>query len=481
MRSDDSDIPLWLVIGLVLVMIAGVGLVGAVMFQQEGDAKDGPSYPAQWDARVLPFVRVVEKERNLTFLHPVEVRFLSGEAFEKEVTTDEKELDDDEREEIEQFSGLMRALGLVDGDVDLFKAFNQAYGTGTLAYYSFEDERITIRGEKLSPAVRATLVHELTHALQDQRFDVGDRVEKLRKDAEDGADSTVATVLDAVIEGDAERVAAQYRESLAPKARRALEEAEGTDQADSLDGLKGVPKVVLSMISSPYALGQAMVQAVAEEGGNSGVDELYTDTPEHESVLLDPFRVLTGDVDAAEVDVPELAAGEEKFDAGAFGVLTWYFMLAERLPVLEALAVTDGWGGDAYVAFDRAGRTCVRIAYTGGGPADTGRMHQALRRWVRTAPEASVIREGADLLFESCDPGTTAEAGNDASMKALEVAATRAYLGIGLLDAGAPTRVAQCFAHEAVIQFPLSQLNDPAAGNDPELRSRIQQVAAGCR
>lgn len=41
----------------------------------------------------------------------------------------------------------MRAFGLITGDVDLFAAISEFSGAGTLAYYSFEDERITIRGQ----------------------------------------------------------------------------------------------------------------------------------------------------------------------------------------------------------------------------------------------------------------------------------------------------------------------------------------------
>ena len=90
------------------------------------------------------------------------MRFLPPEEFEKTVTTDDKELDKDDRTELKQFTGLMRALGLISGDVDLFAAFNDFSGAGTLAYYSFEDKRITVRGQRITPAMRSTLVHELT-------------------------------------------------------------------------------------------------------------------------------------------------------------------------------------------------------------------------------------------------------------------------------------------------------------------------------
>ena len=184
---SSSEIPLWLVLGLVLLMVVGGGLVAWALLHQESDEQAGPSYPKTWDPRIAPYVKAVEKQRGLTFLHPVAVRFLSGAAFEKEVTQDEEKLDDKDREEIRQFTGLMRAIGLIAGDVDLFAAFNQAHGSGTLAFYSFEDQRITVRGTELVPGARATLVHELTHALEDQRFGLGKRYDELRKSKADSA------------------------------------------------------------------------------------------------------------------------------------------------------------------------------------------------------------------------------------------------------------------------------------------------------
>ena len=141
----------------------------------------GPPHPDSWDKRLQEYVDVVEKERGLDFEHPVYVDFLSDADFTKQVTADEKDLSADDRKEIEQFTGLFRALGLLEGDVDLFEQTNELNGAGIVGYYSYEDERIRVRGKELTPAVESTLVHELTHVLQDQRFDL----EAMKDRAED--------------------------------------------------------------------------------------------------------------------------------------------------------------------------------------------------------------------------------------------------------------------------------------------------------
>ncbi len=441
------------------------------------------SFPDRWDDRVAPLARIAEKERGLIFRHPVEVRFLPPAEFEKTVRSDKAELTKKERVEIDHFAGLMRAFGLLTGDVDLFDAFNDVTTAGTLAYYSFEDKAITVRGEKLTPAVRSTLVHELTHVLQDQHFAIGDRVQKLRKKSERGATTSEASVLDAIIEGDAERVSTSYRASLDAKQRKALDASEQGENAQARRRVKHVPEVIVTLISSPYALGEGLVQAVAAKGGNTAVDALFRDAPTHETSLLDPFQVLAGDLAVTKVEAPKVGGGEKEFDSGEFGVLTWYLMLAERLPLLDALAAADGWGGDAYVAFERDGLSCARMSYAGRTPQDTTRMYAALRRWVGAAPgtTATVSRGGDVVRVESCDPGKAAGPGKDVSQRAVGLLTVRTSLGVAIMRSGAPEKSARCLAGRLVQTFPMSRLIDPKFGSgDPAVVARVRRLAAGC-
>ena len=76
---------------------------------------------------------------------------------------------------MEQTIGFFRAIGLVEGTSDLFGATNQLSGDGTLAYYDPTDQRVRVRGTEQTEAVKATLAHELTHALQDQYFNLSRR------------------------------------------------------------------------------------------------------------------------------------------------------------------------------------------------------------------------------------------------------------------------------------------------------------------
>jgi hypothetical protein len=459
-----------------LVLVAGVGAL--YVLRDDG----GPSYPTAWDPRVEPYVEVVEKERGLAFDHPVAVRFLDAKAFEKTVRADKKDLDKEDRQQIEESTSLFRAFGLVSGDVDLFDAFNDAAGSGTLAYYSFEDRRITVRGTKLSRATRATLVHELTHALQDQQFDIADRLKKLTKKAVDGEATTEADALQAIVEGDAERVAQLYRSSLSAKEQKALQEAEGADTEEAIASYEDLPKIVVALLSAPYALGQALTQAVAAQDKND-LDRLFDDPPPDDSVLIDPLKAV-GDVDdPVDVKIPAVVKGEKKFDSGQIGALTTYLMLAERIPLRDALAAADLWRGDAYVGFKRDGIVCARVDYAAEAEADASVLTSAFETWIAKAPgsTATIARHGDRVTFESCDPGKAAKLTNDAASDALELVATRGYLGAGIVQSGGTAEIARCFANAMVEEYSVKQLTDPTFGAGSAVTKRIQEIALACR
>lgn len=483
--EPSSDVPLWIILLAVAVMVAGAGVAAFVLIS-EGTAKaSGPTYPTTWDPRVAPYVKITQNKRGLTFMHPVAVRFLPEKPFEKTVTADEDKLSAQDRKAMDQYTGLMRALGLIEGDIDLFKASNEVSGAGVLAYYSLDDKTITIRGDQVTPAIGATLVHELTHVLQDQHFGIGERKKVLLKQAEKSGSSAEASVLDAIIEGDAVRVEGLYRDSLPARKRKALDDGQNTasTRASGRMRTKQVPPVMVTLQTAPYTLGQALVQAVAAKGGNGGVDTLFRDAPTEETVLMDPYRAAAGHRKAIELDAPTLEKGDKKLASNEFGVLSWYLMLAERLPVHDALRAADGWGGDEFVAFERGGSSCARLNYTGRTTQDTSRMLGALQKWISAAPgsPATVGLESGLVHFESCDPGKTADVGKDASQEAVNLVATRAYATMNLIKRGASEKRARCVAQRLTLVYSVAQLNDPAlTSKHPEEATRMQRLTATC-
>ncbi|MEO9325166.1 hypothetical protein ABFT23_16845 [Nocardioides sp. C4-1] len=426
----------------------------------------------EWPEELRPFVEFVEEERDLRFLEVVDVELMKDKAFEQAVTDDE-ELTDEDRDEIEQAQEQFRALGLVGPDVDLYAESQRLQGAGVVGFYSFDDRDIKVRGTELTPSTRATLVHELVHALQDQHFDISDRAEEL-SEREDGS----STAFRALVEGDASRVGTAWKAQLDDEEKAALEK-ETTAETEAFESASAdIPPVLVALLGAPYALGETMVDLAVALDDVAALDGLFDAPPTTEEEILDPW-VLLRDQDAAEpvdVDVPETGEGEEQTDSGPFGAFGWYVVLAQRVDVATALEAADGWGGDAYSAFERDGGTCLRIAYRGDTPQDVDQMAAALEEWIADSPDTALLQRTDDgLTFASCESGETPPSGR--ADEIISLPAIRTTLTTQLVDSGAPDDVARCFATRAVQELTIAELSS----SDPADAEKFQRLAVQCR
>jgi hypothetical protein len=487
-RPTSADIPGWMVLLAAFLAFGLAGLLAFVVVHGRDDGTAAPAprhvihhYPEHWNHRIAPLARIAAKDRGLAFEHPVGVRFLKPAAFRKTLTKSDGKTTPRDRRQIERAEGELRALGLLSGHVDLLQATKSANGAEVLAYYSFRTKSITVRGRTLTPSIKATLVHELTHVLQDQNFRIGHRLKELQKAK--GPDTGTYDVLDAIVEGDADRVEQQYRASLTPTQQHALDAAQRREQAGAQSGLTHVPHIVVALMSAPYELGLAMTQAVSAQGGNTAVNHLLRTPPTHDVTLLDPVRALTGATGAAHVAAPTLAGNEKKLESGEFGAVSLYLTLASRLPEQASLAAADGWGGDSYVAYHQGQTTCMRVHVTGRTSEDTSRIYSSLRAWSAAGPDSSsVAMVNGVVQLQSCDPGTKVRSGTESSTKAVTYAAVRNQYVVTLSRAHVPPAAAQCITTHLFDSYPFSELSDPTFGShDPSVQAQVREFAIGCR
>ena len=456
---------------LALALVTAVAVAGVVVSLDKGP--QGPPHPAKWDARVQKYVDFVEKKRDLEFKHPVYVDFLPADEFKDQVTADRDDLSEDDLEELEQATGMFRAVGLFEGDVDLFDKFTELQGKGVIGFYSYDDERLRVRGTELTPYVELVLVHELTHALQDQTFDLGKRFDELEK-ADDANSSAASSGFDALVEGDARRIENMWHDSLSKKEQAALDKAKAADAKKFENSSKSIPEVLVTMMAAPYELGQALLAVAVQQGGDSEVDNLFRSPPRTEEQQLDPWTLVADHQGFLTVPKPDLPDGAKSFDDGAFGALTWLMVLSERLPAQQALTAVDGWGGDSYAAYDQNGVTCVTMNFRGDTPEDLNQMQAALQTWAAKGPKGSVsvTREEATLVFTSCDPGKgAAKVASGKSKDGVALALNRTYFSLELVKAGMEVEVARCGADRLVREFTLAQLNSPHLDKDRVLRT----------
>lgn len=450
--------PRWILVLSAVVVLALVA--GTVYLVTRG----GRQFPNQWDARVEPIARWVADERDLEFEHPVEVRFLTAKEYTEASTGGDVELTDEEQQQMDDAVAQLRALGLIEGKVDLNEAQKTLSDSGSLAYYDPDTEKVYVRGSKMTPGLRVTLAHELTHVLQDQHFDL----QRVSEDDEDGS----ASVLRALAEGDASRIEDAYvSEVLTAAERKEYEEAsqaEGDAASDKLDD--EVPPILTALFAAPYVFGPELVTFLDQRDSARSIDEALQDPPTEE-VLWDPRLYGTAAAEPADVEV-SAPRGAEELDSGDFGQTAWYLLLASRIDPKAALTAADGIAGDAYVVFREKDRVCVRADAAGDTPADLEELDNALELWVAQGPEksASVATEGDEVVFRSCDPGEEATDLGSVSTDLLGLPVTRTQIYNSVVGQGGSSEQAGCYADGIIDAFTFDQLMGDHAGTEAGMR-----------
>ena len=474
-----------------VAMLCAAGVAGiAVVGGRDGDgaksaksaksAKKAPIvHPATWDPRVTELVAFVERERGLTFKHPVRIDFLDEAAFRKEMTESDSPDEADEAE-IKSTTALLRAVGYLSGDVDILAAGDELAGDGVIGSYDPEEKRVAIRGETIDDSRRATIVHELTHVLQDQHFGIGDyRSDDKRTSGEVAAHT-------AAIEADAEDVEAAWEATLPAAARDALAATRKASSAES--DFKGVPDVFVELMGFPYVFGPPFLQAVEKQEGPAGRNRLLTEPPKSEEHILLPQSYLERQV-VRRVKAPGLMGKEKAVPDGEgdIGMLSLLVMLAERLDFGVAWPAVQGWAGDAYVAFERDGATCVRASVQFDKPEQAGRFSNAFGTWAKGRP-ASHVRNETSVVFDSCDPGVAAPGRAEGHVSGIEGLSLREGIVAGIEGGPISHTTAECItdgllerltADRVAVNVRAGAKADQAFTR--EIQRNVAELVPGCR
>lgn len=426
------------------VAVATVIALSLVATASPVGAANRPRQLAHWDPRLLKYVEFVEKTRGLPFEHPVRAHFLPDKKFERRLRGDEKPTKADKTFEKQQ-AGEYHALGLV-GNVDYGSAGNDIGVEGTVGFYDYADTKdLFVRGTSLkSIDAQVTVVHELTHALQDQHFDLI----RMQRHATDGSQQLA---LDFLIEGDAVFVEDSYIQTLSKKERRRYF-GDVQDFIEGEDVPETAPYVIDLYFSAPYTLGEGYVAALDPSGGTSGRNRAFRHPPKTEEVLIDPLALQQHEP-AKKVPRPKLHQGQKKvYGPEQFGVLTLYLILATRLDPRTALRAVTGWGGDSYVGFEEHGDACVRINVTGDRSSDTNELEDALRQWQAAMPDGAVqVERARSLITVTACEAAGVEAPTRATFDSVfyGVLGQRVFSVLSLVRNGLSTRDARCVTDRA--------------------------------
>jgi hypothetical protein len=286
---------------------------------------------------------------------------------------------------------LLAMLGLVPPGTDLGDAVISTLGEAVAGYYDPREDRLRIvKGAQTANRVlyEMVLAHELTHALEDQRF-------RFDLDAlSAGGDGALAYT--ALIEGSATALMYRYVER-----RFETEELLGGLAASAFGGTGDLPPFLTAQQLFPYTSGEQFVGRLLEVGGGGWkvVDAALRFRPpaSTEQVLHPETYLRVEQPRRVRLDGPVAALGPGWRPAlrATFGEWQTQKLLARAGGTGSAQAAA-GWGGDRYALLERGGERALIVRWTWDSPRDEAEFARALRAW------------GADGL-----PGST-PAGRDA-------------------------------------------------------------------
>ncbi|MDQ3571798.1 MAG: hypothetical protein M3383_02925 [Actinomycetota bacterium] len=311
----------------------------------------------------------------------------------------------------------LRILALLDDGESVEQVAKDSTALAAAYYDTRRRGTLFLVGDAVPAGPEVTefiLAHELTHALEDQRFG-------LRDSAKVTGDSGLAR--SAFHEGTASAVMQVY-------AAEHLDRLNLIAEAGAVDtGDVELPAFVEAQVEFTYGAGARFVEVLREYAKGWGlVDYAFAkrklSTTEQ---ILHPEKYIAGE-EALDVPVPRSPGREwSRSDTGTIGEWATRQLLTEGNPGIGASIAAAGWGGDRYALFEREGAraSCV---------ADCLRHHGMALHWrYDSAAEAKELERELRVYVEQALEGEPS--GNrwklEAGWASLQRSGDRLGLGLG--------------------------------------------------
>ena len=258
--------------------------------------------------------------------------------------------------EIHAQEALVRALGLVPRDFNLEKFLISFYTEQAAGFYDPKRKTMFIADWIPAETQTMTLSHELTHALQDQNWDL----ESFLHGAHNDDDATSARL--AVVEGSA--TAAMLQQAAGGMdlgqlpAISPLLEGLIPQQFEEFPAFSNAPYFFRMQALFPYVQGMGFIQAGLQLGGWTELKELFERPPETTKHIFEPqtyfHHQALPNIELPHPPALELAAGLRFLTGNAMGELGYYCLLGQLISQDEAKTLGSSWLADRYLLYERS-------------------------------------------------------------------------------------------------------------------------------
>lgn len=305
---------------------------------------------ASRNAAIVETTEAILKEtsdlRELSILKDVKSGAQSRSEIERMII---RNLDEDSSPaEMHATEVVMKAFGLVPPEFQYRPFLIKLLTEQVAGYYDPKAQQFYLADWIELEGQKPVMAHELTHALQDQHFNLR-RFEKWPK-----GDSDAELAAHSLIEGDATLAMTLYM-AKHPLVALAFMRSLGSDGAES-EQFKQAPRAIRESLMFPYEEGSAWATQLYRRGGWQTVSHAFTKLPQSSEQILhaDKYFAYEAPVKLALPDVNSvLGANWKKIDSDVNGEWGYYQILDEFVHnAEESKRAAAGWAGDRYAVYE---------------------------------------------------------------------------------------------------------------------------------
>jgi len=348
-------------------------------------------------------VRDVEDVRGLKLLEPVSVQVVTGKRLAVLIGREtESSLP---QEFLERKSLAWATIGAIPSGASIRDSVREFTEGQVVGFYVPESGKLVFIGaDELDPVAYVTLAHELTHAIEDQHFDL-DRLNGLDEKCRDEA----AAAALAVVEGSAQLYSIRAaQQNLTPEELLSIADVE-------VPSLGDVPPFIVRLEVWPYTAGLGFVSAASASGK---LDSALEEFPLSTEQIIHPERWPYDAPQALDItDLgPELGDRFEDLDVQEVGEQWLQILLGLRLDAEEVTAAAAGWDGGLYRAWFDGESVAVLMETVWDRPEDASEFAGAMEEWLDQSQQEGFVEPLASRV-------TVGFASDVATLEALRAAA----------------------------------------------------------
>ncbi|HMO18480.1 MAG TPA: hypothetical protein PKA63_06475 [Oligoflexia bacterium] len=238
---------------------------------------------------VSEYAKEIPPLRGLSFLNEVPCKLHTKEEVQEYLLG--KINKEDMAEKLNKEEIIFKAIGMIPHDFSYKEGLVELYTDQVGGFYEPDGKYYAFASWLPGSMQGAIAVHELTHAIQDQHFD-------LQKMMDDSLMSDMLLARSALVEGDATLVMTDFTRKPFGMPRLKDEVSVSSTMLQTILGatfggsIKKAPGALQSMILFPYISGLKFAHALIREGGNELLNKALKNPPRSSSEILHPEKYL---------------------------------------------------------------------------------------------------------------------------------------------------------------------------------------------